>query len=308
MKIAFLFSGQGAQYVGMGKDLYEQHELVKAIYDSVHLDFDLKEVSFHGPKEVLDDTQYTQAAIFVHSMACASLLREYGIMPSACAGLSLGEYSALCFANAFSIEDGANIVGIRGKLMAEALPKGTTSMAAVLMLDEETILKACKEAAAYGVCEIANYNCPGQIVITGDKEAVDYASKRCVELGARKVIPLQVSGAFHSSLLKPASKKLETVLKGYAYKQPELPVYHNISGTPLDEDLVSILGRQICNSVYFTQTIEQMMKDGINVFVEVGPGKTISGFVKKITKGCDVKILHVEDQASLMACIEALKG
>lgn len=308
MKIAFLFAGQGAQYVGMGKDLYEANELVKAMYDSIHLDFDVKDVCFNGPKEVLDDTRYTQAAIFMHSMACASLLREYGIMPSAVAGLSLGEYSALCFANAFSLEDGAHIVGIRGQLMADALPQGTTSMAAVLMLDENLILEACQEVKHIGVCEIANYNCPGQIVITGDKEAVEQASKLCLEKGARKVIPLQVSGAFHSSLLEQASRRLETVLKGYQLQTPSIPVYHNVSGTPLEEDLVTILGKQICHSVYFTQTINNMLKDGIDVFVEVGPGKTISGFVKKITKGKDVKILHVEDQASLMACIQALKG
>ena len=244
----------------------------------------------------------------MHSMACASLLREFGIMPCAVAGLSLGEYSALCFADAFSLQDGAKIVGIRGRLMADALPAGTTSMAAVLMLDEKLILQALEEVSEYGVCEIANYNCPGQIVITGQSEAVKQASKRCLEKGARKVIPLQVSGAFHSSLLKPASKKLETVLKGYHLERPSIPVYHNISGTPLEDSLVSILGKQICHSVYFTQTIQQMLQDGIDTFIEVGPGKTISGFVKKITKGKDVNLFHVEDETSLMACIQALKG
>lgn len=308
MKTAFLFSGQGAQHPGMGKDLYDNYAIVRAIFDSSTLDFDVKQLCFEGPKETLDDTQYAQPAIFLHSMACATLLRSFGVEADVCAGLSLGEYSALCYANAFSIEDGTKIVAQRGKIMANALPSGISSMAAILMLEEAKILQACEEVKALGVCEIANYNCPGQIVITGHKAAVEAASKRCLELGARRVIPLQVSGAFHSSLLLDAAKELRKVLAQYNIKQPSIPVYHNISGKPEKTDLNTILSKQIAHSVYFAQTIEHMLEDGVDTFIEVGPGKAVSGFVKKCCKGHDVKILHVEDEASLKECLNALKG
>ena len=308
MKIAFLFSGQGSQYPGMGKDLYEHYEIAKAMYDSVNLDFDLKKISFNGPQEQLNNTKYAQACIFMHSMVCASILRWYGVMPDVVAGLSLGEYSALGFADTFDLKDGCEIVQTRGAIMADALPLNTTKMAAVLMLDEASIKEACQKASALGVCEIANYNCPGQIVITGENDAVDEASRLCLEMGARRVIPLAVSGAFHSSLLKDAGDKLYTVLKSYTLHRPTLPIYHNISGKQETGDLCEILSKQIQSSVYFTQTIEHMLADGVDTFIEVGPGKTISGFVKKCTKGKDVKILHVEDEASLKACLQALEA
>lgn len=308
MKTAFLFAGQGAQYPGMGKEIYENEPLAKAVFDSVHLDFDIKKLCFEGPKEQLDDTQYAQSAIFVTSIALAKVLQEYGVHADVCAGLSLGEYSALCYANAFSVEQGAAIVRKRGKIMAEALPAGTSSMYAILLLEEAKIKEACAEVKDLGVCEIANYNCPGQIVITGHKAAVDKCKDLCLEKGARRAIPLAVSGAFHSSLLKDAAKELETVLKEYHFTKKALPVYHNISGKTENEDLVSILSQQISHSVYFEQTIANMIADGITTFIEIGPGKTISGFVKKCCKGKDVTILHVEDLASLKECVTTWKG
>ncbi len=308
MKIAFLFSGQGAQYVGMGKELYDNYACAKKVFDSMETDFDVKKLCFEGPSEQLNDTQYTQAAIFAHSMAAASILEEEGVHADMCAGLSLGEYSALCYAKSFSIKDGAAILRKRGKLMAEALPKGTTSMAAVLMLDEASVLAACEEVKDIGVCEIANYNCPGQIVITGEKEAVEAAGKKCMEKGARRVVPLQVSGAFHSSLLEEAGKQLHTELEKYELKTPEIPVLHNLNADVADRELIEMLSDQISHSVRLEETIYKMLADGADTFIEVGPGKAVSGFVKKCAKGHDVKILHVEDIASLKETLAYVKG
>lgn len=308
MKIAFLFSGQGAQYPGMGKELYDHYACAKDVFDNIETDFDVKKLCFEGPSEQLNDTQYTQVAIFAHSMAAAAVLEEQGVHADMCAGLSLGEYSALCYAKSFSIKDGANILRERGKLMAHALPEGTSSMAAVLMLDEAAILEACKEVEKIGVCEIANYNCPGQIVITGEKAAVEACGEKCLEKGARRVIPLQVSGAFHSSLLKEAGNQLHTELEKYELKTPEIPVLHNLNANVADKALIDMLSDQISHSVRLEETIKKMLADGIDTFIEVGPGKAVSGFVKKCAKGYDVKIHHVEDVASLNETLAYVKG
>lgn len=306
MKTAFLFSGQGAQYLGMGRELYDKYACARNIFDHVNVDFDVKRLCFEGPQEQLDDTQYAQACIFIMSMACAEVLREHGIVADVCAGLSLGEYSAFAYGETFSIQDGTAIVRERGKLMANALPLGTTSMAAVLMLDETHIKAACKEVRDIGVCEIANYNCPGQIVITGDDKAVAAAGEHCIAKGARRVIPLQVSGAFHSSLLNKAGEQLRRVLANYELRPSAIPVYNNISGRIEKGAIIDILSKQISSSVYFEQTIEHMLEDGVRTFIEVGPGKAVSGFVKKCTKGMDVKVLHVEDIKSLTETLEAI--
>lgn len=308
MKTAFLFSGQGAQYPGMGKELYENFTVAKAVFDAIEVDFDVKKTCFDGPAEMLHDTQYTQVCIFAHSMAAAAVLEEKGIHADVCAGLSLGEYSALCYANAMSLHDGAKILRERGKLMANALPAGTSAMSAVLMLDKAKILEACADVKAIGVCEIANYNCPGQIVITGEKAAVEACGEKCMEYGARRVIPLQVSGAFHSSLLQEAGKQLYDVLTQYTLTQGNIPVYHNISGKTEEKDIKDLLAQQISHSVLLEDTIMHMLQDGVDTFIEVGPGKAISGFIKKCAKGHDVTILHVEDIASLDACVQAWKG
>ncbi|MGX8852563.1 ACP S-malonyltransferase [Amedibacillus sp. YH-ame10] len=308
MKTAFLFSGQGAQYPGMGKELYENYASAKAVFDSINVDFDLKNLCFEGEGDVLNDTQYTQACIFAVSMAAAQVLKEQGIEADVAAGLSLGEYGALSYGGVFSIEEGAQILRERGKLMANALPAGTSAMSAVLMLDKDSILQACASVKEIGICEIANYNCPGQIVITGEKAAVEACGKKCEELGARRVIPLQVSGAFHCSLLNEAGKQLHDVLSKYELKKASIPVYNNISGKVENGPLIDVLAKQICSSVMLEDTIMNMLADGVDTFIEVGPGKAVSGFVKKCAKGVDVKILHVEDIASLNECVDALKG
>lgn len=307
MKIAFLFSGQGAQYVGMGKDLYEAYPEAKAVYDQIDLDFDVKQVSFEGPEEVLQDTAYTQSAIFAHSCAAAAVLSAKGVHAQAACGLSLGEYGAYAYGNAFSISDGAKILRERGKLMAHSLPAGTTGMAAILMLEEEKVAQACRDASAFGVCEIANFNCPGQIAITGEIKALQVGMEKCMEYGARKVIPLAVSGAFHSSLLQDASKKLGEVLDQFEIQPSTLPIYNNISGCVETGEIKDILMKQICHSVYFTQTIEHLYEDGFDTFIEIGPGTALSSFVKKTLKGKDITILHAEDQASIEACVQAVQ-
>lgn len=308
MKVAFLFAGQGAQYPGMGKTLYEAYPQAKAVFDEIASVVDVKQLCFHASKEELQDTRNAQPCIFAHSMAVAAVLSSHGIRADVCAGLSLGEYSALCYANTFSIVDGARILCERAKLMAASLQEGTTAMYAILMLEKEKVLQACEDVSHLGICEIANYNCPGQIVITGEKQAVEAGAKRCMELGARRALPLAVSGAFHSSLLQPQAKALQEVLKAYTLQTPNIPVYHNLTGKQEQDDLVEILGKQLCSSVQFEGTIMNMLADGVDTFIEIGPGSTLSGFVKKCVKSQDVKILHVEDKQSLQTCVEALKG
>ncbi|TDW14726.1 [acyl-carrier-protein] S-malonyltransferase [Breznakia blatticola] len=307
MKIGFLFAGQGAQKVGMGKELYDQYALAASVYDGMQLDYDVKKLCFEGPADMLNDTAYAQSAILTTSLAIASVISSYGITPDYVAGLSLGEYSALAYAGAMSYQDAATITRKRGQLMANALPAGTTGMAAVLNLDATLIQEVCDEINEQGeLCQIANYNCPGQIVITGTTKAMELASEALVEKGARRVIPLQVSGAFHSSLLKEAGSKLRSVLQQAELRSPNLPVVYNISGKEEQADLVDILEKQIQSSVYFTQSIEYMIAQGVTTFIEIGPGSTLKGFVRKISR--DVNVYSVEDQASLEAMIKEVKA
>ena len=284
MKTAFLFSGQGAQHPGMGKDLYDNYAIVRAIFDSSTLDFDVKQLCFEGPKETLDDTQYAQPAIFLHSMACATLLRSFGVEADVCAGLSLGEYSALCYANAFSIEDGTKIVAQRGKIMANALPSGISSMAAILMLEEAKILQACEEVKALGVCEIANYNCPGQIVISGSILGIEKACELMKAAGAKRALPLKVGGAFHSPLMDPAKVELEAAIKATEVHTPKCPVYQNVDALPHTDpaEIKKNLVAQLTASVRWTQSVKNMIADGATDFTECGPGAVLQGLIKKI--------------------------
>ena len=286
MKTAFLFSGQGAQYPGMGKDLYENYDSAKAVFDSIATDFDVKTLCFEGSKEQLDDTQYTQVAIFAHAMAAAAVLQENGIHADVTAGLSLGEYSALCYADCFSVQAGAEILRERGKLMANALPSGTSAMAAVLMLDKEAILNACEAVQDIGVCEIANYNCPGQLVISGSVPGIDAACEKMLAAGAKRALKLKVGGAFHSPLMEPARAELAAAIEATPIHKPSCPVYQNVStkGETCPETIKTNLIAQLTAPVRWTQSVQNMIADGADHFIELGPGAVLQGLVKKINK------------------------
>ena len=278
MKIAFCFAGQGAQYIGMGKDFYENLDLVKKIYDAFP---EIKDLCFNE-NELLNQTAYAQKAMLLTSFAIAKSLEEKGIIPEFACGLSLGEYSALAFANALKIEDAIEIISNRGRIMQNALPLGTTKMAAIIGLDRNTILETLKKVDT-GVVEIANYNCPGQIVITGTNEAVDKACELLLEAKARRAIPLNVSGAFHSSLLNNASIELKEVLDRFVPATPTYRIVYNVSGKEETRPLNDILKDQICHSVYFEDSVKYLLEQGVDTFVEIGPGKALTGFIRKIS-------------------------
>lgn len=299
MKLAFLFAGQGVQKVGMGADVYQKYVAARKVYDAVNLDFDLKKLCFEGPQEQLNDTNFTQSCLLVTSLAIAHAAVSEGIIPSAAAGLSLGEYSALTFANVFQLTDAVNLVRKRGQIMASALPAGVSGMAAVLSDDVALIESVCKDdqVRELGICEIANKNSVNQTVICGHIEALAKATELLLSKGVRRVMPLNVSGAFHSSLLIEASKELNLLLKDVPIHTPLIDVYFNISGQP-ESDIISALTRQIHSTVQFVSTIENMVRDGVDTFVEIGPGTVLSGFVKKIAP--QVRVFAIEDEASML--------
>lgn len=300
MKIAFLFAGQGAQAVGMGKDFYDNYNLAKVIYDNYP---EIKDLCFEGPAELLNQTAYAQKAMLLTSYVIASVLKSNGIEPEYVCGLSLGEYSALAFANTWKLDDAIEIITSRGNIMQNALPLGTSKMAAVIGLDRNVILDVLKNVD--GICEIANYNCPGQIVITGDNKGVDCAIPLLTAAGAKRVLPLNVSGAFHSSLLIPASKELRKTLDKFSPNKPQYKIIYNVSGKEEDKPLNDILEAQICHSVYFEDSLKYLKENGVDTFIEIGPGKTLSGLVRKTLT--DVKCYAITDVESLNKVLEELK-
>ena len=306
MKIAILFAGQGSQHTGMGKDFYDRYPAARAVYDQVHIDIDVKDLCFHADQKVLNDTAIAQPCILTTSSAIAAVLNEQGIQADAVAGLSLGEYSALAYAGVFTPQQGAALVRERGKIMAAALPAGTSGMMAVLNMDAEIIKEVCDEVKTIGICEIANYNCPGQIVISGEKAAVEAAGERLKERGARRVIPLAVSGAFHTSLLNEASYQLKEVLDSYPFAKAQIPVICNVSGKVEERDVKEVLREQICHSVHFTQSIETMLEMGIDTFIEIGPGHALSGFVRKTSR--DVTVYSIDTVEDFEKVLKEVKG
>lgn len=306
-KVAFIFAGQGAQYVGMGKELAENIEASKKVFEeaSEALGFDMAKLCFEGPKEELDKTENTQPAILTMSIATMKALEEKGIRPAATAGLSLGEYSALVCSGVLDFKTAVKLVKKRGRYMQEAVPVGIGTMAAILGLDSDKVRELCTLASEKGIVEPANFNCPGQIVIGGEVEAVGFACEKAKEMGG-KAIPLSVSAPFHTSMLKPAAEKLEEELRTVELNVINVPFMTNVTGTYVDslDNIKSLLRNQVMSSVLFENIVRKMLEDGVDTFVEIGPGKALSGFVKKIDR--KAVVVNVEDIKSLEKALEVL--
>lgn len=299
MKIGFLFPGQGAQCIGMGKDLYEKYPEYREIYEKVNkiTGRRIDELTFDGTEEELSQTQNTQIAILTMSLAILELLKKENIVAEAVMGLSLGEYTALMYSGALSFEDGIKIVQKRGELMQNLCPKGDWTMSAILGLDEEKINEICANITT-GFVSLANYNCPGQIVISGEKSAVLEAIEKAKQEGAKKTVELKTSGPFHTSKLITASEELRKELEQIEIGQFETKVIKNIDGKPYEpqDDIKEILANHIINPVRFADGLQTMIDMGIDTFIEIGPGKTLSGFVKRTSK--DVRTLNINDVSS----------
>ena len=308
MSLAFLYAGQGSQHPGMGADLYEAHPAFRAVLDAAGVDFDLKTTMFTDPDGVLNLTEYTQPCMVAFAAGMTALLAERGIVPDYAAGLSLGEYSALQCAGVFTAPQAISLAAFRGKAMAAAAAGRPCGMTAVLGLDREKLQEACRQAAGAGVVEIANYNCPGQWVIGGEQAAVDQAAALAKELGAKRCLPLKVSGPFHTSLLAPAGDALREKFKETAFGAMRIPVLFNCLGREMgpEDTIPALLEKQVQTSVYMEDTIRRLAELGVDTIVEIGPGKALIGFVKKTAPA--IKTYAVETCADLDALSAALKG
>ena len=308
MSLAFLYAGQGSQHPGMGADLYEAHPAFRAVLDAAGVDFDLKTTMFTDPDGVLNLTEYTQPCMVAFAAGMTALLAERGIVPDYAAGLSLGEYSALQCAGVFTAPQAISLAAFRGKAMAAAAAGRPCGMTAVLGLDREKLQEACRQAAGAGVVEIANYNCPGQLVLGGEKAAVEAAAALAKEKGARRCLPLKVSGPFHTPLMAPAGDALAERFRTVEFREPQIPVIFNCLGAerPDGAAIPELLVRQVQSSVYMEDSLRRMAAMGLDALVEIGPGKALSGFVKKTVP--ELPVYAVETAAELEQLTETLKG
>ena len=307
MKLGFLYAGQGNQHPGMGADLYEAFPTFRAVLDSAEVDFDLKEVSFRDSQGVLNQTRYTQPCMVAFAAGLTAVLKERGVVPATAAGLSLGEYSALHAAGVFDAATAVRLVAFRGKAMEEAAAGRESAMTAVLNLDRAPLQAACQQASDLGCVVIANYNCPGQLVIGGEKAAVEKAAALAKEAGARRCLPLKVSGPFHTPLMAPAGDALAKYFRSVDFAQPRIPVIFNCLGDVKDDSVTiqELLVKQVQSSVYMEDSIRRMAALGVDAIVEIGPGKALSGFVKKTVPG--MPVVAVETVADVENLVQIVK-
>ncbi|KIL73536.1 ACP S-malonyltransferase [Bacillus badius] len=309
-KIAFVFPGQGSQAVGMGKALADEYQEVRDLFEAADqkLGFSLSDLMFNGPEEKLTLTMHAQPAILAASIAALRIFEKEGITPDFVAGHSLGEYTALAAAKALTFEDAVHAVHKRGQFMEQAVPAGEGTMAAVLGMERSLLQEVTAEVTASGeTVGLANLNCPGQIVISGTKNGVALAGERAKEKGAKRVLPLNVSGPFHSSLMKRATEQLETVLNGVEVKDCETPLIANVDAKPVvkAEDIRAKLLQQLYSPVLWEDSVEALIEAGVDTFIEIGPGKVLSGLIKKVNR--KVTTYAVQDGASIQEAAKALK-